>query len=152
MSFVGTIVTMKTDLWRSAFTRGALMILASSCLAQKIPVVITAPIRTTEDQTAIRFTKSLADEIQLSGKFYYWKDFNTLPSNGIRIELRSIQIKIGNDIETGSAIFVEAVRPSAKDPGYYKEIAEQMYSLPKDSSVADETREFLASVSRELDH
>jgi hypothetical protein len=141
---------MNANVWHRVVTLGALTLLGSGCLAQKIPVVITAPSYVNEDQTAMRFTKSLADDIQLSGKFYYWKDFKNAPLSCIQIAVRSIQIKLDNGVAVGSAIFVEAERPSAKEPGYNREIAEQMFYFPTDAPVADETHSFLASVDREM--
>lgn len=141
---------MKTKLWPYAFVFGALLI-ASNCLAQKVPVSMQAPASTNDDRTALRFSKSLADEIQLSGRFYLWTGkYYDLPPNGVRIMVRSIQVKLRNGNELGSAIFAEAERPSDKDPGYYKVVSEQFWMIPKDDSVADETRGFLAEVDRAL--
>jgi hypothetical protein len=124
------------------------MLLASNCVAQKVPVSMQAPASTNDDQTSLRFSKSLADEIQLSSRFYLWTGKYDLPPNGVRIMVRSIQVKLHNGNELGSAIFVEAERPSGKDPGYYKVVSEQLWMIPKDGSVADETRGFLAEVDR----
>ena len=65
-----------------------------------------------------------------------------LPPNGVVITVRSIQVKLANGGELGSAVFVEAERPSGKDPGYYKEVTQSMKMIPKNDSVADETRSF----------
>src|SRR5208282_666274 len=128
---------MKIKLWSCAFALGALLI-ASNCLAQNVPVSMQAPASTNDDQTALRFSKSLSDEIQLSGKFYLWTGkYYDLPPNGVRIMVRSIQVTLRNGDELGSAIFVEAERPSGKDLGYYKVVSEQLWMIPKDSSVAD---------------
>jgi hypothetical protein len=142
---------MKTNLWLCAFVLSALL-LASNCLAQKVPVVIQSSVNLNDDQTATRFSKSLSDEVQLSGKFYYWTGkYYDLPANGVRIMVRSKQIKLSNGDELGSAIFVEADRPSGKDPGYYRVLFEQFSMIPKDHSVADSTRGFLAEVDRALE-
>jgi len=142
---------MKTKLWLCALRFGALL-LASNCLAQKIPVSMQSPVAVNDDQTAIKFSKSLADEIQLSGKFYFWTGkYYDLPPSGLRIMVRSIQITLRNGNELGSAIFVTAERPSGKDPGYYKVVSAQLWMIPKDDSVADQTRDFLAGVSRALE-
>lgn len=139
---------MKTKLWNCVFVFGAVL-LASNCLAQKVPVSMQAPASTNDDQTALRFSKSLADEIQLSSRFYLWTG-KYLPSSGVRIMVRSIQVKLQNGDELGSAIFVEAEHPSSKDPGYYKVVAEQFWMIPKGDSVGDQTRGFLAEVDRAL--
>jgi len=129
---------------------GALF-LASNCLAQRIPVSIQTPVDLSDDQTANRFSKSLSDEIQLSGKFYYWTGkYYDLPPNGVRIMVRSVQVTLRNGSVLGSAIFATAERASARDPGYYKVVSEQLWMIPKDDSVADETRGFLADVDRKL--
>lgn len=54
-----------------------------------------------------------------------------------------MSVKVG---DSGSAIFAEATGPGAKDPGCYKRIAAEMWLIPKDVSVADDTRGFLAYV------
>jgi len=111
-----------------------------------------APASVNEDPTAVRFSKSLADEIQLSGKFHLWTGkLSELPPNGVVITVRSSQVKLASGSELGSAIFVEAERPSGKDPGYYKEVTESVEFIPKNDSVADETRSFLAAVGRALE-
>ncbi len=144
---------MKSKLWPCAFVFGASVLLAADCLAQKVPATMQASVNLNEDRTALRFSRSLADEIQLSGKFYLWTgNSDALPPNGVRIMVRSIQVKLSKGSELGSAIFVEADRPSAKDPGYYKVVSEQMWMIQKDDSVADETRGFLAKVDRALEH
>jgi hypothetical protein len=103
------------------------------------------------DQTALRFSGSLSDEIQLSGKFYLWNRHGSdVPPSGIRIMVTSIQVQLRNGDDLGSAIFVEATRPSAKDPGYYKFIAAQSWMIQKNGSVGDITRAFLADVDRKL--
>src|SRR5580698_9409236 len=80
-----------------------IVLLASNCLAQKVPVSLVAPASTNDDQTALRFSKSLADEIQLSGRFQLWtgKDYD-LPPNGVRIMVRSVQVKLRGGNELGS--------------------------------------------------
>jgi hypothetical protein len=128
---------------------GALLF-ATHCLAQKVPVIMVASASVNHDQTAMRFSRSLSDEIQLSGRFYWFKN-GELPPNGVRITVRSIQIKLQNGNEMGSAIFVEAERPSGKDAGYYKVVSEQLAMISKNDSVADETRSFLAAVDRALE-
>ena len=143
---------MKT---RGLFVAGlltAFLFGATASMGQKVPVVMQADLSTNDDPTALRFSKSLSDDIQLSGKFYYWtaKD-SALPSNGIRILVRSIQIKLEDGSELGSAIFVEADRPSLKEAGYYKVISGHFLMIPKDASVADETRSFRAEVDRSLE-
>ncbi len=144
---------MKTKLWPSAFVFCASVLLAVNCLAQKVPVSMQGHGRLNEDQTALRFSKSLSDEIELSSGFYLWTgNYSDFPPNGVRIMVRSIQVKLRNGNELGSAIFVEADRPSTKDPGYYKVVSEQTWMIPKDDSVADETRGFLAELSRALEH
>jgi len=128
------------------------LLFASNCLAQKVPVMMGAPASVNEDPTAVRFSKSLADEIQLSGKFHLWTGkLSELPPNGVVITVRSSQVKLASGSELGSAIFVEAERPSGKDPGYYKEVTESVEFIPKNDSVADETRSFLAAVGRALE-
>jgi hypothetical protein len=143
---------MKTKLCHYAIVFGALL-LASNCLAQKVPVILEGSASLNDDQTALRFSRSLSDEIQLSGGFYLWKIAKNgdLPPSGVRITVRSIQIRLHKGDEMGSAIFVEAERPSGKDPGYYKVVSELLSMIPKDGSVADETRSFLATVARALE-
>lgn len=69
-----------------------------------------------DDATALRFSRSIADEIQLSGRFYFFTGKNyDLPPSGVRITVRSIELKLRSGTELGSAIFVEAERPSGKD-------------------------------------
>jgi len=128
------------------------VLLASSCLAQKVPVIMQAPISTNADEIALRFRKSLGDEITLSGRFYFWTGKNDdLPPNGVRIRLSSIQVKLQNGDGLGSAIYVEAERLSSRDPGYCKVVSQQLLMIPKDFSVADDTRAFLAEVERVLE-
>jgi hypothetical protein len=141
---------MKNHVCRCAFVFCGWLLIAVSSLAQKVPVVIQAPVDTNQDQTAIKFSRSLSDEIQLSAQFYYWQGKDDLPPNAVRIMVRSIKVQLDKGSELGSAIFVEADRPSTKDPGYYKVIAEQRFMIPKNVSVADETRGFLADVDRNL--
>jgi hypothetical protein len=103
------------------------------------------------DQTALKFSRSLGDEIQLSGKFYFWaQNSEDLPPDGLVILVRSVQVKLSDGTAIGFAIFVEADRRSTKDPGYHKVVSEQMWMMPKDESPADETRSFLAEVDRSL--
>jgi hypothetical protein len=124
---------------------------AAATKAQRVPVDMQARYAG-EDITAIRFSQALADEIQLSLKFSLWtgKLFE-LPSNGICITVRSVQVKMTDGKELGSAIFVEAERPSGKDPGYFKVIRETMWMIPKDGSVTDVARGFLADVDKRLE-
>ncbi len=111
-----------------------------------------APISTNADEIALRFRKSLGDEITLSGRFYFWTGKNDdLPPNGVRIRLSSIQVKLQNGDGLGSAIYVEAERLSSRDPGYCKVVSQQLLMIPKDFSVADDTRAFLAEVERVLE-
>jgi hypothetical protein len=125
---------------------------ATSALAQKVPVRMEAPTTVNDDPIALRYSTSLSDEIQLSGKFYLWTGTAlNFPSNGIRILLRSLPVRVAGGRVIGSVIFVEADHYSNKDPGYYKVVSEQMWMIPTDDSVAEETRGFLASVSRELE-
>jgi hypothetical protein len=129
-----------------------LVFTATNALAQKVPVRMEAPTTVNADPMALRYSTSLSDEIQLSGKFYLWTGTDSsLPANGIRILLRSLPVRITGGRVIGSVIFVEADHCSAKDPGYYKVVSEQMWMIPTDDSVAEETRGFLASVSRVLD-
>jgi hypothetical protein len=124
---------------------------ATASTAQKVPVSIQARYLVDEDKTAVKFSQSLADEIQLSGKFSLWTGkLSELPPDGVCITVRSIQVKTTNGEELGSAIFVEADRASGRDPGYFKVIRETMWMLPKDGSVADATRGFLADVDKKL--
>jgi len=144
---------MKPTLWSHAFVFVALL-LASNCLAQKVPVAVQSPVGMSmnNDQTSLRFSKSLADEIQLSGKFYFWTGkYYDLPPSGVRITVRAIPVTLRNGNELGSAIFIEAERPSGKEPGYYKILSEEMWMIPTDGSVSDDTRGFLAEVDRALE-
>src|ERR1700687_185609 len=125
---------MKTKLRPYPFLFAVLLV-ASSCLAQKVPVIMQADAYTNADPIALRFSKSLADEITLSGRFYFWTGKNdSLPPNGVLISVASIQIS-----DLSSAICVEAERPSSRDPGYNKLVSQHMLVIPKDSSVADNT-------------
>lgn len=134
------------------FLAFAFTFMAINARAQKVPVRMEAPAIVNDDPIALRYSTSLSDEIQLSGKFYLWSGSNsTFPSNGIRILLRSLPVRITGGRVIGSVIFVEADHYSSKDPGYYKVVSEQMWMIPTDDSVAEETRGFLASVSRELE-
>jgi hypothetical protein len=139
---------MNTKLRTCIFVFVALFF-ASNGLAQKVPVSMVADASVNDDQTTLRFSQSLADEIQLSGNFYMWPG-KVLPQNGVRITVKSIRITLKNGNELGSAIFIEAECPSGKDPGYFRVVSAQLMMIPKDASVADETRSFLASVDREL--
>src|SRR5439155_24025050 len=133
---------------------GAFVVLAANCLGQKVPVMIQRSFLT-DDQAAAKFANSLSDEIQLSGKFFESGNLANpvrVPTNGVRIVVRPMPVKLLDGNELGSAIFVEADRPSAKDPGYYKGVTEQTWMIPKDGSVADQTRRFVAEVDRVLDH
>jgi hypothetical protein len=124
---------------------------ATASMAQKVPVSIQARYLVNEDKTAVKISQSLADEIQLSAKFSLWAGkLSELPSNGVCIFVRSIQVKTTNGEELGSAIFIEADRPSGKDPGYFKIIRETMWMIPEDGSVADVARGFLADVDKKL--
>jgi hypothetical protein len=124
---------------------------ATASMAQKVPVSIQARYLVNDDKTAVKFSLSLADEIQLSAKFSLWTGkLSELPSNGVCIFVRSIQVKTTNGEELGSAIFIEADRASGKDPGYFKIVRETMWMIPKDGSVADETRGFLVEVDKKL--
>ena len=105
-----------------------------------------------DDITAIRFSQALTNEIQLSLKFSLWTGkLSELPSDGICITVRSVQVKMADGKELGSVIFVEADRPSGKDPGYFKVIRETMWMIPKDGSVIDAARGFLADVDKRLE-
>lgn len=129
----------------------AILLLSAACLAQRIPVSMQSPATSNEDETALKFTRSLADEVQLSARFTLWTgNPYDLPTNGVRVLLRSIQVTSGSR-DLGSAIFVEAQRQSVKDPGYYEVITEQLWMIPKDNSVAEETRFFLAKMDRALE-
>jgi hypothetical protein len=124
---------------------------ATASMAQRVPVSMQARYLG-EDITAVRFSQALTDQIQLSGKFSLWTGkLSELPSDGIYITVRSIQVKKTDGEELGSAIFVEADRPSGKDPGYFKVIRETMWMIPKGGSVDDATRGFLAEVDKELE-
>jgi hypothetical protein len=133
---------------RTAFVLCVGALFTPACFAQKVPVSILAPTEVKDDDIALKFTRSLSDEIQLSGKFYSWSGPDAdLPQNGVRIFMMSV--KVG---DSGSAIFAEATGPGAKDPGCYKRIAAEMWFIPRDVSVADDTRGFLAYVDRKLGH
>jgi hypothetical protein len=79
-----------------------------------------------------------------------WTGKHDLPPEGMRISVRSIQVKNGNGDELGSAIFSSAERASGKDSGYYKELSANLWMFPKDHSVADQTRSLLADADRAL--
>lgn len=126
-----------------------LSLLACTLAAQKVPVSMVATGYENEDRTALRFSRSLSDEIQLSGKFYLWTENDSaLPANGIRIRITSIQVKLRTGNDLGSAIFVQMLLPSAIDPGYDKLVAWNRWLITNDSSVAEITRSFLADVDR----
>jgi hypothetical protein len=145
-------IEMKSKLWYCGFMFCVTLLLSAKCSAQKVPVVMQAPRSVNEDRTALRFSKSISDEIQLSGKFYLWtRDSSEFPLSGVRIIVRSIQVKLKTGEELGSAIFVEADRASVKDPEYSKVVLEEMWMIPKDDSVADQTRGFLAELNRILE-
>lgn len=129
-------------------------LLPTISFAQKVPVSMTAPAYVNKDQTAIRFSRSLADEIKLSGKFYLWspKTPTLLPPGGIEIAVRAIPVKLDSGRELGSALYIQARQPSRTDREYFKEVSEQMLWIPKGAPVGDETRSFLASVATALEH
>ena len=131
-----------------------LTISSGLCVAQKVPVSMTAPTYVNKDQTALRFSNSLADEIKLSGKFYLWspRPATALPPDGVVITIRAIPVKSDSGQELGSALYVEASQPSRKTPEYFKEVSEQLMWIPKDAPVGDESRSFLASVATALEH
>ena len=142
---------MKTQIVIAMALITVLLSTATPSMAQKVPVSMQARYLVDEDKTAVKFSQSLADEIQLSGKFSLWTGkLSQLPSVGVCIIVRSIQVKTTNGEELGSAIFVEADRSSGKDPGYFKVIRETMWMIPKDGSVADATRGFLTEVDKKL--
>jgi hypothetical protein len=127
-----------------------LPVLAAHCFSQKTPVVITSSTSGIEkNEMAMKFTKSLSDEVQLSGKFYYWiSDSKALPPGGIEIKVHSIPVELTGAGAAGAAIFVEAVTFCPKDRAYSRTVNEQMFVFPRDASVADHTRGFLAEVDR----
>jgi hypothetical protein len=126
------------------------VLLAPSCLAQKVPVSIVASTGVNEDPTGQRFSRSLSDEIQLSAIFYQWPGrVSGLPSNGVLIHVTSIDVRLQNGQDLGSAIVVRADRPSANEPEYYKVLSEQAWMILKDGSVTDLIRSFLAQVDRQ---
>lgn len=142
---------MKTQIIFAVALITVLLLTATTSTAQKVPVSIQARYLVDEDKTAVKFSQSLADEIQLSGKFSMWTGkLSELPSDGVCIFIRSIQVKTTNGEELGSAMFIEADRASGKDPGYFKVIRETMWMIPKDGSVADAARGFLAEVDKKL--
>ena len=142
---------MSFRLWSCVLALSFYSLLTNTCLAQKIPVLMEAPDVVNNNSTALRFSSSLADQIQLSGKFYLWTGKESeLPRIGVRLLLRAVPVKMDDGSDIGSAIFVEADHLSAKDPGYYKSVAEQMWMIPKDDSVADDTLKFLADLDRAL--
>jgi len=119
------------------------------CLAQKIPVAIVATERENQDEVARHIGQALYDETQLSGVFVYWtNDPADLPSTGIRLRVVSIRVTLSDDQYLGSAVMLEATRASAKDHGYYKQLIQQVWMLPKNSSVTDLVHGFLAEAYR----
>jgi hypothetical protein len=126
------------------------VLLAPSCLAQKVPVSIVASTGA-EDPTGLRFSRSLADEIQLSATFYEWPGrVSGLPSNGVLIHVTSIDVRLQNGQDLGSAVVVRAERPSAIEPEYYKFLSEQAWMILKDGPVTDLIRSVLAEVERQM--
>ena len=124
---------------------------APASMAQRVPVSMQTR-HVGDDITGIRFSQALTDDIQLSLKFSLWTGkLSELPSDGICITVRSVQVKMTDGKELGSVIFVEAERASGKDPGYFKVITETMWMIPKDGSVADATHSFLADVDKKLE-
>lgn len=124
---------------------------ATSAMAQRVPVNMQARY-VPEDITAIRFSHALTDEIQLSLKFSLWTGkLSELPLDGISITVRSVQVKMTDGKELCSVLFIEADRPSGKDPGYLKVLKETMWMIPKDGSVTDVARGFLADVDKRLE-
>lgn len=128
-----------------------LFVTTGLCAAQKVPIILEAPAYVNKDETALRFSKSLSDEIQLSGRFYLWSGSSALPPGGLRITVRSVPVTPNHTQELGSALFVVASQPSTKEQGYFKEVSEQMMWIPKGAPVGDETRSFLASVAKALE-
>jgi len=127
------------------------VLLAPSCLAQNVPVSIVVSAGVNEDPTGVRVGRSLSDEIQLSATFYKWPGrVSGLPSNGVLIHVTSIDVRLQNGEDLGSAIVVRADRPSAVDPDYYKFLSEQAWMILKDASVTDLIRSFLAEVDRQM--
>ena len=120
-----------------------------------IPVRLRLFENVQNDQTTRIFLKSLEDEIQGSGKFYLSLS-SDLPPNGIRVTIRSVQVKLAGGEELGSAIFIEADRPIDKESGQYTsarsnrfaEMSEQMWMLPKDGSATDQIRGFLSDLDK----
>jgi hypothetical protein len=132
-----------------AFLFGVL--LAPSCLGQKVPVSIVASASGNEDPTGLRFSSSLSHEIQLSEKFYEWPGrISGLPSNGVLIHMTLIDVRLKNGEDLDSAIVIRADRPSANDPEYYKLVSEHAWMILRDGDVTDLIRSFLAEVDTEM--
>ena len=143
---------MKTHTLFAGALTTVLLSAATASMAQRVPVSMQARY-VGDDVPAIKFSQALTDEIQLSEKFSLWTGkLSELPVDGIVITVRSVQVKKTDGEELGSVIFVEADRPSSKDPGYFKIIRETMWMIPKDGSVDDATRSFLADVDKKIAH
>ena len=98
----------------------------------------------------MKFTESLSDEIQLSGKFFYSQ--GALPSGGIEIRIHPIAAEFTTGGTAGTAIYVQALTFCPTDRTYSRTFAESSFFFPPGASFADYTRSFLATVDRLRPH
>jgi hypothetical protein len=118
--------------------------LANALCAQKVPVRI---FEGAQDDPESRFRQSLADEIQLSGKFFLLDPRTVLPPNGVFITITALPIKSPHG-DMGIALYADARIESTKDPGYFRHVGGNLYVIPESQPLADYTRAFLAQVDR----
>jgi hypothetical protein len=132
---------MKGNLWLVALLLS--LVCVAPCAAQ-VPVSLQAPDK---DDVGQRFFTSLQSEIRLSNKFYLWGGSPIdLPQEGIGITLITVEVKLQNGQLIGSAVVAIATHPSEKDRGADRLIHIVSWFIPKEQSVADITRNYLASL------
>jgi hypothetical protein len=128
-----------------------LPLLVVNCFSQKIAVTITGPSDINDNKIATKFSQSLSDEIQLSGKFYY-RMGDKAATDEIEVRIHPIRVEFTDGGSAGTAIYVEALTFCPKDRAYSRTFADARFFFPPDASVADYTRSFLADVDRLRPH
>jgi len=123
---------------------------ASRMTGQAVPIRVLC-ICQQSDVDGHRMQKAIEDSITLSERFALTQvaPFD-VPKDGIVIEIHSLSIGMKDGHSIGSAMTIEALKPSPNDRGYFKQVYEEQWVVPTDDPVSDTAVSYLASLRKKL--
>jgi hypothetical protein len=103
------------------------------------------------DPEAARFEQEFLDQLQASGRFYWWGSaVRLLPENSLHVVLISVEVKDANGEVVGSAIVLSAARRCAKDPEAEHPIDVKTWFVRHNQPVDDIVRTYFRELQEKV--